>query len=112
MAAGEPCRVTAIEPQVRRAGRVSIFIDGKFALGLHEEVAASLGLYVGQTITEAELSAAVAAETRRRARDSALRLLGYRPRSRVEMRQRLLRKGYDEAIVDEALRWLEEHRLL
>src|SRR5207237_559886 len=112
MAAGELCTVTAIEPQVRRAGRVSVFIDGNFAVGLSEEVAASLGLHVGQVLTEDELSAMVAAETRRRTLDSALRLLGYRARSRAEMRQRLLRKGYDEAIVDEALGWLEEHRLL
>ena len=63
-------------------------------------------------ITEEELQAAAAAETRRRALDSALRLLGYRGRSRVEMRQRLLRKGYEEEIVNEAVRWLEEHGLL
>jgi regulatory protein len=79
---------------------------------MREEVAAALGLHVGQEITAEELAAAAAAETRRRALDSALRLLGYRARSRVEMRQRLLRKGYDEAIVDEAVLWLEEHGLL
>jgi len=112
MAAGELSRVTAIEPQKGRAGRVSVFVDGAFAVGLREDVAAALGLRVGQAITEEELQAAAAAETRRRALDSALRLLGYRGRSRVEMRQRLLRKGYDEAIVDEAVQWLEEHGLL
>jgi regulatory protein len=112
MAAGELSRVTAIEPQQGRAGRVSVFVDGQFALGLREDVAAALGLCVGQVITEEELQTAAAAETRRRALDSALRLLGYRSRSRVEMRQRLLRKGYDEEIVDEAVRWLEEHGLL
>jgi regulatory protein len=112
MAAGELSRVTAIEPQKGRAGRVSVFVDGEFAVGLREDVAAALGLRVGQAITEEELQSAAAAETRKRALDSALRLLGYRGRSRVEMRQRLLRKGYEEAIVDEAVQWLEEHGLL
>src|SRR5438874_318192 len=112
MSAGELSRVTAIEPQAKRAGRVSVFIDGKFALGLHEEVAAALGLTVGQVLSEEELGRAAAAESRRRALDSALRLLGYRARSRAEMRQRLSRKGYEEEIVDEALAWLEAHGLL
>src|SRR5436309_50621 len=112
MSAGEQSRVTAIEPQAKRAGRVSVFLDGRFAVGLHEEVAAALGLHVGQLLSEEELRGAVEAETRRRARESALRLLGYRARSRAEMRLRLLRKGYEEAIVDEALGWLQEHGLL
>jgi regulatory protein len=112
MPADEQSRVTAIEPQKGRAGRVSVFVDGEFAAGLHEDVASSLGLRVGQEISGEALQAAIAAETHRRALDSALRLLGYRARSRAEMRQRLLRKGYDDEIVDEAVRWLEEHRLL
>jgi regulatory protein len=112
MAAGELSTVTAIEPQQGRAGRVSVFVDGEFALGLHEEVATSLGLRVGRRISVEELRAAAAAELRRRAIDGALRLLGFRARSRAEMRQRLLRKGYDKETVEETMRWLEAHALL
>jgi regulatory protein len=112
MVAGELSRITAIEPQKGNGRRVSVFVDGRFAVGLHEDVAEALRLRVGQTITAEALEEAAAAETRRRARESALRLLGYRARSRAEMRHRLLRKGYDDETVDEAIRWLEEHRFL
>jgi hypothetical protein len=31
-------RITALEPQQKREGRVNVFIDGKFALGLFDDV--------------------------------------------------------------------------
>jgi regulatory protein len=104
-------KVTAIEPQ-RHAGRVSIFLDGEFALGMHEEVAAALGLQTGQELDSEDLQAMVRAETRRRAKESALRLLGFRARSREELRRRLERKGYESVVIDEVLEELANSKLL
>jgi regulatory protein len=104
-------KITAIEPQ-RRAGRVSIFLDGEFALGVHEEVAAALGLQPGQTMGPEELQAMVRAETHRRAKETALRLLGFRARSREELRRRLDRKGYEQIVIDEVLEELSSAKLL
>jgi regulatory protein len=104
-------KVTAIEPQ-RHAGRVSIFLDGEFALGMHEEVAAALGLQTGQELDPEDLQAMVRAETRRRAKESALRLLGFRARSREELRRRLDRKGYESVVIDEVLEELSHSKLL
>ncbi len=44
--------------------------------------------------------------------DSALRLLGVRARSRTEMRERLMRKGFEADVVDEVMARLERHNLL
>jgi len=99
----EPSTITALEPQVRRADRVSVFVDGEFALGVHAEVAASAGLRVGQGVRIADLRELAAAEEKRWIRESALRLLGYRARSRTELRQRLERKGYEPELIEETL---------
>jgi regulatory protein len=104
-------RVTAIEAQ-RRAGRVSVFLDGEFALGMHEEVAEALGLRTGQELSPDELQAMVRAETRRRAKENALRLLGFRARSRDELRRRLERKGYESVVIDDVLAELVSSQLL
>src|SRR5919199_344035 len=92
-------RITAIEPQARRQGRVNVFVDGRFALGLFDEVAAALGLHVGQPITPQRLEEIARAETLRRAKEDAYRLLGFRSRSEQEIADRLRRKGYEDEII-------------
>jgi regulatory protein len=46
-------------------------------------------------------------ETTERARDYALKLLAYRPRSRAELQTRLARKGYTEETINQVLALLE-----
>ncbi len=43
---------------------------------------------------------------------AALRLLGYRPRSRAELRQRLLRRGFSDILIDKVLMVLEQKGLV
>jgi regulatory protein len=102
-------RITAIEPQARRQGRVNVYVDGRFALGLFEEVAQALGLHLGQPITEERLAQIARAETLRRAKEDAYRLLGFRARSEKEIADRLGRKGYEEEVVAEVLAALRAH---
>ena len=104
--------ITAIEPQARRRERVSVFIDGAFAFGVHAEVAAAAGLSVGQVVSTEELQGVLRAEELRRAKESALHFLGYRARSRVELQRRLLQKGYEPDLVDEALSALSRSGLI
>jgi regulatory protein len=106
MGESERTAITAIEPQVKRPDRVSIFVEGEFCLGVHAEVAITAGLRVGQTVNVPELQALARSEEKRQARDSALRLLGYRARSRSELKQRLERKGYDPELIEETLELL------
>lgn len=102
-------RITAIEPQARRQGRVNVFVDGKFALGVFEEVALALGLHVGQPITGERLAEVARAETLRRAKEDAYRLLSFRARAEKEIEDRLRRKGYEDDIIGEAVASLRAH---
>lgn len=99
-------RITAIEEQERRSNRRSIFIDGKFALGVDEQVVADLGLHIGQEITEEELQEIVHSELLSKARERALTFLDYRARSKAEISGRLAKAGYDENIIEETLAYL------
>lgn len=107
MAASEPSAITAIEPQKKNPDRVSVFLDGEFAIGVHAEVLLAAGLYVGRRISVTELQELALKEETRRARESALTLLGVRARSRKELRVRLQQKGYDPSAVAGALDSLE-----
>ena len=95
--------ITAIEPQKRRGNRRSIFVNGRFLAGVDEEVVLTLGLRVGQEISEERLAGMLRAETILRVRQDALNLLSYRPRTSNELSRRLVLKGYDQDVVDEAL---------
>ena len=99
--------VTAVERQ-RRRRRVNVFVDGRFALALGKELAAERGVRPGRALTSDELAALAEAEARRGALESALRLLAYRPRSEQELHDRLIRKGYESAVIEETLGRLRE----
>ena len=52
------------------------------------------------------------AEVRRRARESAVRILGRREHSQKELVRKLKQREYSEEVVEETLGWLGEHDLL
>lgn len=108
----ECSHITAIEPQVKNPSRVSIFVDGEWALGVHAEVAVTAGLRVGQAVSVPDLQALARSEELCRARDTALQHLGYRARSRVELQRRLARKGYEPELIEEALEALSRSGLI
>lgn len=92
-------KITKIEPQKRRPQRRSVWVDGKFYCGVSEEVLLRAGLREEQTVTEEELFELTKGEERRKAKEYALNLLGYRMRSEKELKDRLERKGYDKDVI-------------
>jgi len=96
-------RISKIETQKRHADRVSVFIDGAFRFGLSKSLALKYDLVEDREITEAEIETVLYQEEKEKIRERAFRLLGFRDRSVQEMRERLLRLGYDAARVEETI---------
>src|SRR5437016_594850 len=97
-----PGRITSIERE-KRGPNVAIFVDGEAWLHVHREVALEAGLRKGDLADEALRARLVEAGDRRRAYESALMLLSYRPRAEGELRQRLRGKGLPDAAIEHAL---------
>ncbi len=104
--------ITAIEAQKKRSNRRSIFVDGEFVAGAHEDVVIALGLSVGQAFDRDRLVELLRAETARKARESAIRLINYRDRSVSEVRRRLTGDDFPEEIVDQVIDQLSRAGLL
>lgn len=104
--------ITSIAPQRRNPNRVSIAIDGEFALGVELSVAENARLFVGQRLSEDDLRTLAAADDRARAIEAGLRYLEYRPRSERETRQRLREKGYSPIAIDQAIEQLKSWKYL
>lgn len=100
-------RVTAIRKQ-RREGRINLYLDGRFALGLTLDAIAAAGLRVGDEIDDDALRSLRRDAAGADALAAAMRLLSYRPRSEVELRQRLARRGAPANLVDGAISRLRE----
>ena len=103
--------ITALEPQ-RRKGRLSIFVDGQFVIGVGEAVAADLGLRVGREITAEKLHEVAGAEEVHKASEAALTLLETRAQATREIETRLKQKGYEDDVIGQVLEKLRRLELL
>jgi regulatory protein len=105
-------KITGLKARKSREKRVNIFLDGKFALDLLAEVALKEGLKVGQELSESHLETLAGLDRRQRCLNAAIRYLGYRPRSEAEIRQRLLKHGFDSDTTEKTLHRLKERGLV
>ena len=105
-------KITRLEKAKSREKRINVFLDGKFAFGLLAEVALKEGLKVGQELNDARKEALAGADSYQRCLNAAFRLLGYRPRSEGEIRQRLQRRGFDGECTEKAVARLKEQGLV
>ena len=83
-----------------RRGKARIWVDGEFWAEIDAEVALERGLWEGVALGLEELDEARAAGERALAMNRALHFLGYRARSRREVRDRLRRYGYGPETVE------------
>lgn len=84
--------VTAIKRQVKRAGRVSVFIDGTYSFGLSDSALLESKLSVGQELSDREVKALKGAADNDKLYGNAMRYAAMRARSRWEIEQYLARK--------------------
>ncbi|MGB3330740.1 MAG: hypothetical protein WBA46_17390, partial [Thermomicrobiales bacterium] len=95
-----PGRITAVTPQRHDPERVSVFLDGEFAFGLHADLVLEYGLHPGFDLDEPTARELIAADEVRRATATALNALSYRARSEGEIARRLREKGYGQEAID------------
>lgn len=95
--------VTAIERQKRDRARVSIFVDGEFALGLGTGTLARSGLRKGDRVDRDLLERLRKEEEESSARAAALRYAGRRRKTEQEIRRKLASLSFTPAAVEAAI---------
>ena len=91
-------KITAIKQQIKRPGRYSIFVEGKYAFSLSETALLETKLVNGQELTAQEVEQYKQQSADDKLYNNALNYLAIRPRSSWEMQQYLLRKGSSPAL--------------
>jgi regulatory protein len=105
-------RITGLTAGKGRDQRVNLFLDGRLAFSLSAEVALKEGLRPGQELSEQDLKALAGADRYQKCLNAALRFLATRPRSEDEIRQRLLKHGFESACREKAIARLKEQGLV
>jgi regulatory protein len=105
-------KITDLRAGKRKAKRVNVFLDGRFAFSLGAEVAARENLQVGQELSGDRVELLTGSDQLQRCMEAAYRYLSYRPRSESEIRERLQRRGFAAETIDGAVNHLREQNLL
>lgn len=105
-------KISKIEPQKRNKTRSTIYINGKFAFGLSNEILLKYDLNDGDEIDDDLIQNVLLAQERQRIRERAFRILRYRRRAVKELKARLLRLGFENNLVDDVLEELVQDKTL
>jgi regulatory protein len=120
--------ITAIKQQVKREGRYSIFVDGKYAFSLSADGLIASRLVAGQELSQAELTEYKSRSQEDKAYNLTLAYVARRMRSEGELQDYFRRKQYAPELAEQILerlrrlgfvddhefaqRWVENRRLL
>lgn len=105
-------KVTGIKAQVKREGRYSVFVDGKYSFSLSENELLNAGIKIGQEYDEAGLEQLKQKAVEDKAMMRAYDLLSRRQRSTHEMREYLKRKDHEPELIEKVLNTLSDRGYL
>lgn len=101
--------ITALEAQKTNDNRISVFLDGEFAFGVHQDVVVKHGLREGQTLTPEQQQTVEHDEQYVQAKQRALNYLAHKPRTETEVRRKLRRdEEVPETVIDDVVARLYE----
>ena len=93
-------QITAIKVNKKRPNRRSIFIDGQFAFTVSEGIFFQHTLEEGGELSDKQIKELTTADEFDKAKQAAVNLLSYRPRSIKEVSNRLVHKGWNKDLAD------------
>ncbi len=105
-------RITSIRAQKKTADRVSIFLDGQFAFGIHRDVLLEFELVRGADLSVAQQISILERDAYFRARAVALRFIAFRERTSEEIRRRLRRAEYSDSVIEDVVEHLRDAGLV
>ena len=100
-------KIIDIQVQSRRKNRKNIFFDDGSVFGVSEDVFLSIPIKIGDIISDQKLNDILESESKSKVYNSAISLLSYRMRSKCELNERLIRKGYSKEIITDVINILE-----
>lgn len=111
-AGGCNVKITKIEPQKRNKKRVNVYIDDRFAFGIHEDIAYRLHIKEGTDIDKDYIENVLKTEEQNKANNYALTLLSFSARTEKQIRDKMCEKEYESSIINNTIEFLTRTGLL
>ena len=109
MAAEPPAAtITALESQTNNPDRTSVFLDGEFAFGVHDDIVVKHELAVGRTLRPEERQEIERDDQYVRSKQRALDYLAHKPRTEQEVRRKLHDHNVSTTVVEDVVARLHE----
>lgn len=100
--------VTSLRAQKNSPDRVSVFLDGEFAFGMHRDLLLEFDVAKGKKLSVEQQREILDRDAYFRARAVAFRYLSYRERTTAEIRRRLSRDDYPPNVIKDVIHSLEQ----
>ncbi len=100
--------ITDMRMRRGRPERFIVTVDEEMEFVLTPEIVLQYGIAPQREFSEEEFQRLLEEDALRQAKDQAMRYLANRPHSRKELFQKMYRKGYRKAVIDQALDQLEK----
>lgn len=100
--------ITALETQTHDSNRVSVFLDGDFAFGLHQDVVVKHRLQVGDQLSPEKRQEIEQDEQYVQAKQRALDYLAHKPRTEEEVRRTLRQDDLPPPVIEDVVAQLYE----
>ncbi len=105
-------KVSKIEQQKKRKSRFNVFVDGKFLVGVSEKDLVEAGIYKDKELSQKDLENLKKESLKTKVKEKALKLLSIRPRSVLELTEKLEEKGYPTSEIKKTISYFKKEGLL
>lgn len=104
--------ITSIEPQKKDKTRCNVYVDGRFYCGIKLEVAIKFHLKAGMQIERSRLDEIQLETEKSQALDKAMTHISASMKTKKQIQDFLVKKGYTQAVTDFVLERLEYYSLV
>ena len=105
-------RIDSLKNSPDRAGRYWVTFEDGTKLGLYRQPVEAFGLYIGKELSEEEKEQLLTAAGKMSAKMRAVRIVSATSVSKLDLEERLVRKGEDPEQAKEAVQWMEDLHLV
>ncbi len=112
----DPRTITKITRQRQNQKRYNIFLNDHYAFSVHEDILISRRLLKGKEIEEDEMVSILKEDEQTKIWQRAIKYLSFRPRTKKEVQDHLLRLGYEPELIHKVIdklqieKWLDDQR--
>ena len=103
-------KITRLAVQKKNPNRVNVYLDGNFAFGLYRDTAA--WLETGQILTDEKIKKLLEKDQQAEVYQKAIDYISYKPRTTQEIQRKLQQAGYEEFLIEDAIKKLSDNGLL